>query len=206
MTQPITRELFWLTLTVILTGLLWIPYIINRCQVRGLTGAMANPSRNDKPHADWANRLMFAHDNAVENLVIFAPLVLILNAIDYSDKWTVMACAVYFWSRVAHLIVYTLGLPVFRTLAFTVGFCDAKGLSTGQGPEHRPRGGSHRCRGRRKGRGVGHPRPPPGARGRLCGPGGDAAHAATWPTRTLRPSARSARRWRRRGAAGPPAR
>jgi len=34
----------------------------------------------------------------------------------------VMACAVYFWSRVTHLIVYTLGLPVFRTLAFTVGF------------------------------------------------------------------------------------
>ncbi len=63
-----TRELFWLTLTVILTGLLWVPYILNRCQVRGLAGAMANPSRNDKPHAEWANRLMFAHDNAVENL------------------------------------------------------------------------------------------------------------------------------------------
>jgi len=96
-----TRELFWLSLTVILTGLLWIPYIINRCQVRGLSGAMGNPSRADKPHAEWANRLMFAHDNAVENLVIFAPLVLILNAADYSTKWTVLACAVYFWARVA---------------------------------------------------------------------------------------------------------
>src|ERR1700730_1293978 len=117
-----TRELFWLTLTVIFTGLLWIPYILNRCQVRGLSGTMANPSRNDKPHAEWANRLMFAHDNAVENLIIFAPLVLILAEIDYSTKWTVLACAVYFWARVAHLIVYTLGLPVFRTLAFTVGF------------------------------------------------------------------------------------
>jgi hypothetical protein len=82
-----TRELFWLTLTVILTGLLWIPYILNRCQVRGLSGTMANPSRNAKPHAEWATR-----------------------------------CAVYFWARLAHLIVYTLGLPVFRTLAFTVGF------------------------------------------------------------------------------------
>ena len=61
-----TRELFWLTLTVILTGLLWVPYIINRCQVRGLSGAMANPSRNDKPQAEWANRLMFAHDNATQ--------------------------------------------------------------------------------------------------------------------------------------------
>jgi len=118
----LTPELFWLTLTVILTGLLWVPYILNRCAVRGLGGAMANPTPGAKPHAPWATRLMFAHDNAVENLVIFAPLVLILNEIDYSTKWTVWACAVYFWARVAHLLVYTLGLPVFRTLAFTVGF------------------------------------------------------------------------------------
>src|SRR5258708_16627830 len=116
-----TRELFWLTLTVILTGLFWVPYMLNRCKVRGLSGAMANPSRTDKPHAEWATRLMFAHDNAIENLIIFAPLVLILNAIDYSTKWTVLACAVYFWSRVAHLIVYTLALPIFRPLPFTVG-------------------------------------------------------------------------------------
>ncbi|WP_315832516.1 MAPEG family protein [Bradyrhizobium prioriisuperbiae] len=117
-----TRELFWLTLTVILTGLLWVPYMINRSQVRGLGGTMGNPTRTDKPHAEWANRLMFAHDNAVENLVIFAPLILILNAIDYSSKWTVLAAAVYFWARVAHVFVYMLGVPVFRTVAFTVGF------------------------------------------------------------------------------------
>jgi uncharacterized MAPEG superfamily protein len=117
-----TRELFWLTLTVILTGVMWIPYIINRAQVRGLTAALANPSRNDKPQSEWANRMMFAHDNAVENLVIFAPLVLILNAIDYSSKWTVLACAVYFWARLAHALIYTFGIAVLRTLAWTIGF------------------------------------------------------------------------------------
>jgi uncharacterized MAPEG superfamily protein len=117
-----TRELFWLTLTVILTGLLWVPYVVNRIMVRGLFPAMANPTRTDKPQAEWANRLMFAHDNAVENLIVFAPLVLILNAADVSTPTTVLACAVYFWSRVAHLIVYTIGLPIFRTLAFFVGF------------------------------------------------------------------------------------
>src|SRR5246127_5591631 len=118
----LTPELFWLALTVILTELLWVPYILNRCMVRGLGGAMANPTPGAKPHAPWATRLMFAHDNAVENLVIFAPLVLILAQIDYSTKWTVWACVVYFWARLAHLIVYVMGLPVFRTLAFTVGF------------------------------------------------------------------------------------
>src|SRR5262245_65452337 len=94
-----TRELFWLSCTVILTGILWIPYIINRCQVRGLSGAMANPSRSDKPMADWANRLMFAHDNAVENLVVFAPPALILSDLDYSPTATAPACAPYSWSR-----------------------------------------------------------------------------------------------------------
>ncbi|MGH9807223.1 MAG: MAPEG family protein, partial [Terriglobia bacterium] len=34
-----SRELMWLTLTVILTGLLWIPYILDRIIVRGLMGA-----------------------------------------------------------------------------------------------------------------------------------------------------------------------
>ena len=96
--------------------------IRDRKQVRGLGGAMANPARGDKPHSEWANRMMFAHDNAIENLAIFAPLVLILNAIDYSSKWTVLACAIYFWSRLAHVIIYAIGVPVLRTLTFVIGF------------------------------------------------------------------------------------
>ncbi len=67
-------------------------------------------------------RLYFAHTNAVENLVIFATLVLILNAMDHSTEATVIACAVYFWARLAHVIIYALGIPVLRTLSFAVGF------------------------------------------------------------------------------------
>jgi uncharacterized MAPEG superfamily protein len=117
-----TPELYWLAYTVALTGILWIPYTLNRIKVRGLMGAMANPSRNDKPQSEWANRIMFAHDNAIENLIIFAPLVLILDAIPYSSKTTILACAVYFWARVAHVLVYAMGVPVLRTVTFTIGF------------------------------------------------------------------------------------
>jgi uncharacterized MAPEG superfamily protein len=117
-----SRELFWLTATVILTGLLWIPYIIDRAKVRGLWAAMDNPSPTDKPPSPWARRLFFAHDNAVENLVIFAPLVLILDSLNITSATTVAACAVYFWARLAHAIIYTIGTPVLRTLAFCVGF------------------------------------------------------------------------------------
>ncbi|MGB8576984.1 MAG: MAPEG family protein [Pseudolabrys sp.] len=117
-----TKEMMWLTLTIILTGLMWVPYIIDRAVVRGLMGCMANPSRNDKPQSAWAQRLYFAHTNAVENLVVFAPLVLILDAQGHTTESTVIACAVYFWARLVHAVVYTMGVPVLRTLAFTVGF------------------------------------------------------------------------------------
>ena len=116
-----TREIFWLTMSVVLTGLLWVPYMVDRVRIRGLTKAMDNPSTKDKPQSTWAQRLYFAHTNAVDNLVIFAPLVLMLDALGHSTPATVWACAVYFFARLAHAIVYALGIPVARTLAFAVG-------------------------------------------------------------------------------------
>ena len=117
-----SKELFWLTMTCILTGLLWVPYMLDRIKVRGLRGTFANPSAKDTPQSAWAQRLYFAHTNEVDNLVVFAPLVLILDTLGRSTNATVIACAVYFWARLAHAIVYAFGLPVFRTLAFLVGF------------------------------------------------------------------------------------
>jgi uncharacterized MAPEG superfamily protein len=72
-----SKELFWLTLTVAMTGLIWVPYILDRMMVRGMMGALANPSPSDAPQTAWAQRMTASHTNAVENLVIFAPLVLI---------------------------------------------------------------------------------------------------------------------------------
>jgi uncharacterized MAPEG superfamily protein len=117
-----SKELLWLTWTVVLTGVMWIPYILDRIQVRGLMGAMSNPTPKDAPQSLWAWRLMRAHRNAIENLVVFTPLVLILDALNISTPATVVACAVFFYARLAHAVVYTLGIPVARTLAFAVGF------------------------------------------------------------------------------------
>jgi len=117
-----SQELYWLTLTVILTGLMWVPYILDRVMVRGLMGAMANPSPTDTPQSAWAQRLHKAHINAVENLVIFAALVFTLDDLHHSTASTALACAVYFWARLAHAIIYWAGIPVLRTLAFAVGF------------------------------------------------------------------------------------
>ncbi len=117
-----SKELFWLVLTVAMTGLFWLPYILDRMTVRGLMPTMANPSPSDKPQSAWAQRMMAAHTNAVENLVIFAPLVLASQQLSIATPTTAFACVLYFWSRLAHVVVYTLGIPVLRTLAFAGGF------------------------------------------------------------------------------------
>jgi uncharacterized MAPEG superfamily protein len=117
-----SKELMWLTYTVILTGVLWIPYVLDRAMVRGLMGSMANPSPALKPQSPWAQRLQAAHYNTVENLVVFAALVLILHAMNHSTESTILACALFFWARLAYVVIYAFGIPGLRTLAFVAGF------------------------------------------------------------------------------------
>ncbi len=116
-----TTELFWLTATVLMTALMWMPYILNRIAVRGLVGALANETPASPPHAPWATRAMAAHKNAVENLVVFAPAVLVAHLAGATGGLTATAAMLYFFARLVHYIVYTVGIPVVRTLAFAAG-------------------------------------------------------------------------------------
>ena len=114
-------ELFYLVCVTALTGLLWFPYILDRVIVRGLNDVVGYPD-NPKPQSPWAQRLMKAHANAVENLVVFAALVLIAQDAGISNSATVTACSVYFWARGVHAASYTMALPWVRTLSFAAGF------------------------------------------------------------------------------------
>ena len=114
-------ELLYLVWVTVLTGVMWIPNILDRIAVWGLTEAVGYPE-NPKPQSAWARRMMKAHVNAVENLVIFATLVLAAQAANVTNNVTATACVVYFWARVVHLGAYTLAVPWVRTLAFAVGF------------------------------------------------------------------------------------
>jgi uncharacterized MAPEG superfamily protein len=116
-----SAELKYLALVAALTGLLWVPYILNEIMVRGLVDAAGYPE-NPKPLARWAQRLKSAHYNAVENLVVFAALVLVASAAGIHDPAVATAAAVYFWARVVHVLAYTLAVPWVRTLSFVVGF------------------------------------------------------------------------------------
>ena len=120
-----STELFYLVLVTALTGVLWIPYILNRIAVRGLIDAVGYPA-DPKPHAPWAQRLIKAHTNAVENLVVFAPLVLAAEMAGATSGVTAGAAAIFFCARLVHAVSFAFAIPWVRTLAFAVGFfCQA---------------------------------------------------------------------------------
>ena len=116
-------ELFWLALTATMTALMWLPYILNRAMRAGVPGAFLTPPMGAPPVEDeWALRAKRAHSNAIENLVVFAALVLVAQLAGISNSTTAFAAALYFWSRLGHFLVLTLGIPYARTLIWTVSW------------------------------------------------------------------------------------
>ncbi|ARN83074.1 MAPEG family protein [Methylocystis bryophila] len=114
----------WLAATALLTALLTLPYVLGRIGAVGLMGAMANPTPElEAGEPSWVRRGKAAHYNAVENLVVFATLVLVAQASGVAGRPIVVyAAAIYFFARLAHYLVYALGIPGLRTLTWAAGF------------------------------------------------------------------------------------
>ncbi len=115
-----TTELYWLTLTALIMALYWIPYVLNRMALQGIIGATQNPSPDDPQPPEWARRARAAQGIAVENFTIFAALILAAHVSGISNAVTAGAAPVYFFGMLAHYVVFTLGIPYLRTLAFLV--------------------------------------------------------------------------------------
>lgn len=116
-----TIELQYLVWVSLLTALLWAPYILDRFAVRGIADTVGYPP-HPPPGSPWAERLKAAHANAVENLVVFAALVLAAHAMGVRNEATAFAAALYFWARLVHALAYTFAVPWVRTLGFLGGF------------------------------------------------------------------------------------
>jgi uncharacterized MAPEG superfamily protein len=120
-----STELMYLAWVTAFTAVMWVPYILNMIMVRGLVDAVGYPE-DPAPLSPWAQKMKAAHANAVENLVVFAALVLIANAAGVSNETTVIASQVYFWARLVHFASYSFAIPWVRTLSFVTGFgCQA---------------------------------------------------------------------------------
>lgn len=59
-------------------------------------------------------------NNHIEGLVLFGFAILIVEASGLNSALTTLGAALYFWARLAYAPIYLLGVPVIRTIVWTV--------------------------------------------------------------------------------------
>jgi uncharacterized MAPEG superfamily protein len=72
------------------------------------------------PLTAWAGRAHRAHYNMLENLVLFAALVLICVATNKTNAMTLLGAQLFFWARLAYAVIYVAGVPYLRTAVWAV--------------------------------------------------------------------------------------
>ena len=113
-------ELQMLALSVALLLVLVLIQATAGAQAQGLF-KMAGSRDELGPPSVWQARTKRCVDNHREGLVMFAPLVLIAAGLDLSNWMTVWGAQLFFYSRVAHAIVYLAGLPLIRSVFWFIG-------------------------------------------------------------------------------------
>ena len=68
----------------------------------------------------WGGRAARAHHNMLENLVLFAALVLSAQAVGLSNTMTVLGAQLFLWGRVAYAVLYVAGVPWARTVVWAI--------------------------------------------------------------------------------------
>ena len=82
---------------------------------------MANSRDDVGPATGFHARMLRVVDNHREGITMFAPLVLIAAAANIHNGMTVLGAELFFYSRLVHAVLYVLGVPMVRPLAWAVG-------------------------------------------------------------------------------------
>jgi len=110
-------------MSIELTMLVWAAVLTLIQAVIGVQGALnqvglpmlAGNRENLPVITGWGGRAKRAHANMVENLVLFAVLVLAAQVAGKTNDMTALGAQIFFWARVAYAAVYVAGIPWFRT-------------------------------------------------------------------------------------------
>jgi uncharacterized MAPEG superfamily protein len=81
-----------------------------------------------RPVPLWGKRADRTYLNSVEVFAPFAALVIIVHLTGKANAMTAFWAASFFWLRLAHAVVYLLGIPYIRTVIFTLGFVAIAGI------------------------------------------------------------------------------
>ncbi len=121
-------ELKYLALTALLTGSLWIPYIVCQVVTNGTLQTTNYVDPTPRPVPLWGQRANRAHINAVETFAPFAALVILVQLTNKHNSMTAFWAMSYFWIRLAHAIVFIAAIPFIRTILFVLGYICVVGL------------------------------------------------------------------------------
>ena len=111
---------FYTGLSAVWIAIAWVPYLLDRIMVRGLVGAMANPSPDLASQSDWAVRAKAAHVVAIQAFSAFAPLAILAMIRIPEDGYPNILAITFFIGIFAHYVIYAIGITVLRTLSFSL--------------------------------------------------------------------------------------
>ena len=114
-------ELLCLGGAAILVILLRIAWMVDKVRVRGLAKVTGYPSESE-PLSPLGHRAWIAHEDAIQNLVVFGALVVVLHLAGESSAVTRGAAVLYFWARALHALAYLFAIPRVKTVAFLAAF------------------------------------------------------------------------------------
>ena len=123
-----TTDLDYLAYTAMLTGALWIPYVIAQVVTNGFLTPRNYVDPTPRPLPLWGKRADRTLMNAVEVFAPFAALVLVAHVAGKANASTAFWAKFFFWARLSHAVVYLAGIPYIRTVIFTLGFVALFGL------------------------------------------------------------------------------
>ena len=121
-------DLKYLALTAMLTASLWIPYVVSQVVTNGFLRPENYVDPTPRPLPLWGKRSDRLYLNAVETYAPFAALVIAIQLAGKANSMTAFWAMSFFWLRVAHAVVYLLGIPYIRTIVFVLGFVAVAGL------------------------------------------------------------------------------
>ena len=123
-----TTDLRYLAYTAILTAALWIPYVVAQVMTNGFLAPPNYVDPTPRPVPLWGKRADRTYLNAVEVFAPFAALVIVAQLAGKANAMTAFWAICFFWLRLAHAVVYLLGVPYVRTVIFTLGFVCVVGI------------------------------------------------------------------------------
>ena len=114
--KPELNLLVWSVVLTVVQMLVAAQAAFNKVGLMALVG-----NREGMPEiTGWGGRASRAHYNMLENLVLFASLVLVAVAVGKTNDMTLLGAQLFFWARVAYAAIYIAGIIWVRTLAWLI--------------------------------------------------------------------------------------